>query len=297
MMTVKIMERVSRHSALGIRFWDIAGATSNVEGLEVEIYPRANPYARSALTPNRSGVYVAHTVPDLREFEYSNDEPDVLWATALKPYRVKVNDPRGRFLPIEFDADLPARGLFTWLAPWLSPPQSIALPTEEGSPPPGLLERVPLFSAPSRPVPEPLAVVYAQLREFGSGREGAWSLLGVSIDGRTRGLGLADEQGRVAVMFPYPEPPRMLLASPPEARNDFSWQLALTAFWSPASPPPPAVPDFADLGVVLAQLSQPRDVIESTASPALPLRMDYRVPVTARTAGMPPQDASYLFIA
>lgn len=296
MTSVRIMERVSRHCALGIRFWDIAGATSTVDGLEVELFPRANPQARSALLPNRGGVYVAHTVPSLREFEYSNEAPEVLWATALRPYRVKVNDPKSRFLPIEFDADLPARGLFSWLAPWMSPPQPIVLPTEEGSPPPWLLERVPLFSAPSRPVPEPLAVVYAQLREFGSARDAAWSLLGVSIDGRTRGLGLADAQGRVAVMFPYPEPPRMFLASPPEARNDFSWELALTAFWSSASPAP-AVPAFADLGTVLAQLSQPRNVIESALSPALPLRLDYRVPVTARTAGVPPQDASYLFVA
>lgn len=296
MTGVRIMEQVSRHCALGIRFWDIAGATSTVEGLEVEIYPRANPHARSVALPNRSGVYVAHTVPNLRRFESSNDAPDVLWATALRPYRVKVNDPKRRFLSIEFDADLPSRGLFTWLAPWMSPPQPIVLPGEEGSPPPWLLERVPLFSAPSRPVPEPLAVVYAQLREFGGTRAAAWSLLGVGIDGRTRGLGLADEQGRVAVMFPYPEPPRMQLASPPEARNDFGWQLELTAFWSQASPAP-AVPAFADLGAVLEQLSQPRSVIESTLSPALPLRLDYRVPVTARTAGVPPQDASYLFVA
>jgi len=296
MTSVRVLERISRHCALGIRFWDIAGATSNVEGLQVEIYPRANPYARSVALPNRSGVYVANTVPGLRGFEYSNDAPEVLWATALRPYRVKVNDPKGRFLPIEFDADLPQQGLFTWLAPWVSPPQPISLPGEEGSPPPLLLERVPLFSAPSRPVPEPLAVVYAQLREFGSARAAAWSLLGVAIDGRTRGLGLADSEGRVAVMFPYPEPPRMLLASPPEARNDFSWQLELTAFWSQASPAP-AVSALADLGLVLEQLSQPRSVVVSTLSPAVPLRLDYRVPVTARTAGVPPQDASYLFVA
>ncbi len=296
MTGVRVMERVARHCALGIRFWDIAGATSSVEGLQVEIHPRANPHARSVALPNRSGVYVAHTVPGLRSFEFSDAAPEVLWAAALRPYRVRVDDPRGRFLPIEFDADLPARGLFTWLAPWLSPPQPIALPAEDGSPPPWLLERVPLFSAPSRPVPEPLAVLYAQLREFGSSLPAAWSLLGVGIAGRSCGLGLADAQGRVAVMFPYPEPPRMQLASPPEARNDFSWQLELTAFWSQASPAP-AVPARADLGAVLEQLSQPRSVIESLLSPALPLRLDYRVPVTARTAGAPPQDASYLFVA
>jgi hypothetical protein len=51
-----------------------------------------------------------------------------------------------------------------------------------------------------------------------------------------------------------------------------------------------------DLSATLEQLSHPRSVIESTLSPALPLQMDYRVPVTARTAGVPREDASFLFI-
>ena len=296
MTSVRLLERVSRHCALGIRFWDMAARESSIEGLLVEVYPRSNPQARLLARPNRSGVYVANAVPNLRSFEFSDDPAGTLWATALRPYRVRVTDSQRRFLPMEFDADLPTRGLLTWLAPWLSPPQPIVLPGEDGSPPPLLLERIPLFSAPSRPVPEPLAVVYAQLRELGTGRPAAWSLLGVGIDGHTRGLGLADNEGRVAVMFPYPEPPRMQLASPPEARNDFSWQLELSAFWSSASPVP-AVPEVPDLGDVLDQLSQPRTVIESTLSPTAPLRLDYRMPFTARTAGMSAKDASYLFVA
>ena len=58
----------------------------------------------------------------------------------------------------------------------------------------------------------------------------------------------------------------------------------------PADEPP-------DLARVLGQLAQPRTVIESLHSPALPMRMEYRVPVTARTAGAAGEDASYLFLA
>jgi hypothetical protein len=293
---VRVLERVARNAALGLRFWDTAQASSSIDGLRVEVYPPANPRARTLARVNRSGVYVVDALPGLRDFELSDAEPEVLWATATRAYRVEVRDPLGRFLPIAFDADLPARGLFTWRAPWLSPPQPVALPGGPGSPPELLLERVPLFSAPARPVPEPLAVVYAQLRETGSERPAAWSLLGVSIDGVTRGLGLADAEGRVAVMFPYPEPPRRSLASPPEARNDFTWQVALTAFWSSGSPPRP-VPDIADLADVFASLASPRNVIESTVSPAAPLRLTYRQPLTARTAGMPGANASFLFIS
>jgi len=169
------------------------------------------------------------------------------------------------------------------------------LPGDVGSPPQLLLERVPLFSAPTRPVPEPLAAVRAQLREFGTGREVAWSCLGVLIDGIPRGLGLADEHGRVAVLFPYPEPPRITLASPPEARNDFTWPLELVAFWTPASPPPP-VPDIPDLADIFAALAVQRAVVGSLDSPGAPLRLTYRQPLTARTAGASGTDASYLAV-
>jgi hypothetical protein len=302
MTDVHRLESVSRNAPLGLRFWDVATATSTVYGLNVQVFPRQNPRARTIAHVNRSGVYVAHQLPlsfppSPRDFEFSDSDPDVLWSAAVsRAYRVEVNDPTGRFLPIAFDADLPARGLLMWLAPFLSPPRPVALPGEPGSPPPLLIERVPLFSAPSRPVPEPLAVVYAQIRELGTGRDAAWSLLTVAIDSSVRGIGLADAQGRIAVMFPYPEPPRMSLASPPEARNDFTWQLALSAFWLSASPPT-RVPAAADLADVFASFSTPRTVIESTVSPALPLRLTYREALTARTAGTAGADASLLFVS
>jgi hypothetical protein len=296
MTDFRVLERVTRNASLGIRFWDAAGATSVVDGLQVEVFPRANPSVRRSAPPNRSGVYVAHALPGLREFEYSGAEPDVLWATVTRPFRVEVRDPFGRFLPMAFDADLPVRGLFTWSDPWFSPPRAIVLPGEEGSPPQLLLERVPLFSSASRPVPDPLAVVRAQLRELGSHRDAAWTLLSVMIDGDVRGLGLADERGRVAVMFPFPEPARMSLSSPPEARNDFTWEVVLTAYaW--AGSPPSVVPPIPDLAAVFAQLASPRAVIESLDSHGLPLRLTYRQELTARSAGFTGAGASLLFFA
>ena len=293
MTTVRVMETLTRHAVLGIRFWDIATGNTVVEGLKVTLYPRANPRARTELQANRSGVYVAHAVPGLRAFEFSSQPPGDVWATPPRPYRIELSDPAGRFLPSAFDVDLPVHGLLNLLAPWLSPSQPIPLLLETGSPPQPPMNVIPLFSAPARPLPEPLAVVRAQLRDFGGTQAAAWALLAVAIDGQQRGLGLADAQGRVAVLFGYPEPPRQQLSSPPEPRNDFSWQLALGAFRDdtmPADGPP-------DLARVLSQLAQPRAVIESLNSPALPLRMEYRVPVTARTAGAAGEDASYRFLA
>lgn len=311
MTDVRILERVSRNAPLGVRFWDPVDATAAVHGLVVEVFLSGSPRARTRALPSRSGVYVAHRLPASappsaspapgesfpRDFEFRDAEPDELWPAAARPYRVEVRDPQGRFLPVAFDADLPARGLFTWQAGWTSPPQAMLLPGEAGSPPQLLLERVPLFSAPARAVPDPLAVVRAQLRESGTRREAAGRLLGVSIDGLPRGVGLADERGRVAVIFPYPEPPRMSLGSPPEARNDFTWEVELTVFAPPrTSPPrPPSAP--VDLADVFAALASAGEAVGATASPAVRPRLTYREALTVRTPGALGADAPYLWVA
>jgi hypothetical protein len=293
---VAVRERVTRHAALGLRFWDAVQQTSAIDGLVVEVFPRSHPRARSWAVPNRSGVYVAHRIAGLHDHEFGNVDPRAGSPPGTTPHRVEVRDPSQRFLPLAFDADLPARGLFTCVVPGLSPPRAMTLPTEPGSPALPLIGRIPLFSAPTRPVPDPCAAVYAQVREEDGGRA-AGCLLGVSIDGFLCGLGLADDEGRVVVMFPYPEPPRRSLASPPEARNDFTWEVELTAFWSPPSPVPEP-PGIADLAVILESLERPpATVIVSRVSPAVPLRLGYRQPLTVRTAGATGVEASYLFVS
>ena len=298
MTPLRVIDRVQRNTAFGVRFWDTASASGVIPGLQVEVFARTRPGARARAQMTPSGIYVTHAVPGLREWEFMEAGSDELWAQAASRYRVEVRDPMGRFLPIAFDADLPARSLFTWRAPWFSPPRAIVLPGEPGSPAQLMLERVPLFSAPARGLPHAAAVLRAQLRILGLERPAAWTLLAVTIDGAVRGIGLSDAEGRIAVVFPYPEPPRRALTSPPEARNDFSWELELTAF-IPApllASPPRAVP-LADLTDIFDALNTPRVVVESFISPALPLRLSYREPLTVRTAGATGADASYLFVA
>jgi hypothetical protein len=297
------IEVLQRNVAIGVRFWDPAAATSVVDGLIVNVFPRSNPRARKQALPNRIGIYVAHSVSGLKDFEFDAADPaEQAWTNATKSplaaYRIEMRDPFGRFHPLALDADLPVRGLISVFAPALSPPPPIIVPGDTGSPPSIVSQYIPLFPVTSRPVPHPLAVVYAQLREFQGTRVPAWSLLGVSIHGILRGLGLADRQGRVAVMFPYPEPPRIPLASPPEARSDFSWTVQLSAYSSTASPAltedAPEIPDLAD---ILAQLATPCAVIESTLPSSSALRLNYRIPLTARTAGLPPAEASFLMLS
>jgi hypothetical protein len=296
MSDVLVLERITRNAALGLRFWDTPTATDLLDDLAVAVFPPANPLSRQPAVENPSGIYVAHKVPGLRAFEFGLNNPLAASPPDTVPRRIEVADPAGRFLPLAFDAALPAAGLFTFLAPWLSPPQPVSLPSLGGLAPLLLVERIPLFAAPARPLPEPLGVVYAQLRSDVSQQAAAWCLLGVSLDGVLCGLGLADVEGRVAAMFPFPEPPRRALASPPSAHDDFAWDLTLSAFWSPAlrRTPPPSIPDLAD---VLDSLGTPINVIASRTPPAPSLRLSYRQPATVRTAGMAGPDASYLFVS
>lgn len=287
MPVLRPLEKLQRNAALGVRFWDAATASSVIDGLVVDVFPRTQPQARKRAWPNRSGVYVAHEVNGLKDFEFDATEPAVApWeraaASPMRGYRVEVRDPQGRFHPLAFDADLPVRGLLGPLAPLVSPPQWLSA-------------HIPLFSTASRPVPHPLAAVYAQLKEQAGARVPAWTLLGVASGGERRGLGLADRQGRVAVMFPYPEPQRVPLASPPQARNDFSWTLELQAYSDPALAQ--RSPEIPDLGELLAQLALPRAVLASVASPARPWRLDYRVPLTVHTEGLAAPEASYLLLS
>jgi hypothetical protein len=137
------------------------------------------------------------------------------------------------------------------------------------------------------------------LRESGADRAAAWALVSASVDGDVRGLGLADSEGRVAVMFPYPEPPRVTLSSPPAARNDFRWQVELKAYYGIGSPPV-AAPAIPDLGSVLSQLDAPSELFGSTLSPPLPLPalpLEYRVPLSARTGATPTGPSSFLFVS
>ncbi|UXH79157.1 hypothetical protein [Roseateles amylovorans] len=301
-MSLRSMERLSRHAAIGVRFWDVARSTSQVDGLQVEVYARSNPRRRKPMAPNLSHVYVGHSVPGLHDFEYSDTDSPALWSSAeaaLQDCRVEVRDPRGRFLPLAFDVALPVQGLVSFQAPWWSPPHPIAWPGTPGSPPQLMIERIPLFSSVSRGVPDAAAVVYAQMRDTTTRRPAAWALLGVSIDGQRCGLGLADAEGRVATLFPYPEPPRRALTSPPEARSDFSWPVTLEVFWSATASPPAPPPEMPDLAQLLAQLETPGTVDDLVASPSPSAlrRLDYRVPLTARTLGAVSAEASWLSVS
>jgi hypothetical protein len=133
----------------------------------------------------------------------------------------------------------------------------------ESNPTPAL----PLFSAPSREAGGGLAAVRATLWDAAAGAPAAWALMEVRVPGQPTVRGLADREGRVALVFPYPEPAAFAEQSPPPPAGPFSrheWPLQLFASYAPRRPAPPR-PSLP------AALAQPRATLWADAARTVPL--------------------------
>lgn len=282
MSTVRILDRVIRPAPIGLRFRDVATGLPVREGLKVTVMSLLNPLRTRQLDVNGSGVWYAHRFPGLSD-EALSDPAN--WPSLVQPYRISVEDPTARFLPLVLDMDLPTRGLANWPG-WATLPQALLAPLVDGageSPPDMTVCRdaLPLFSAPTRVSPAPLAEIRCQIARSDTGAPVSWALVTASQGGTVRVLGQADAQGQVVMFFAYPERPRASLATSPPAITDSRWSLDIAAY-STALPP---VPTFTD---IMNQINHPRDLFASTASPPVLLPsqlLSFGRPLTLRTTG------------
>jgi hypothetical protein len=295
MTPIRILERVTLTAPLGLRFQDVVTGEFIGAGLSVLAYQTGNPARRFQLVANRSGVYTLHHAAGLLDFE-RRDADDVWQAPLpLKTYVIEVTDQERRFLPFRFDVALPARGLYEWISP------SNGSPVEAE---PG----IPLYPMASRQVPAGMAVARAELWDAVQSRPASWAVLETHYNGRLLGRGIADETGRVAVIFPYPAPRASPFASPlgsPPAGSGkplFSqeWPLELRAFYapkpvSPLEQPPSEQPDLRSaLGQKQAALW---DAALTTPLAEAVLRYGRELILRSRDeSASPPARASALFI-
>ncbi len=245
----RTLDTLTRVTPLGLRFWDAVLETMIGDGLTVTAYPEGQGGRRVPAFTTPGGVYAFAGLPGLHAAETGAGD-DAYWTYWAGPPRtrrfvVEVSDPAGRYQPFSLTADLPHRGVYTWDCAAVASP--LASPVAPGPP------AVPLFSAPARPVPAGMAVVRAELWDSFAGAAAAWAVLEVAAPGQPPAQGIADARGRVAVLFPYPEPamPSAAPGSPPGgaavplARQ--RWAVALRAAY--ARRPPSSAPDLcATLG-------------------------------------------------
>src|SRR5262249_39340010 len=62
------IERLTLVAPLGLRFWDEVSGRAVGDGLLVTVYPETQPARRVPALSNRSGIYVLHQLPGVREF-------------------------------------------------------------------------------------------------------------------------------------------------------------------------------------------------------------------------------------
>jgi hypothetical protein len=128
-------------------------------------------------------------------------------------------------------------------------------------------QSLPLYSSPTRPVTGGLAVLRASLWDAVADAPAAWALLEARVNGQPTVRGYADAEGRVALVFPYPEPPSFVQQNPPQPATPFTrqeWPVSIFASYRPQSPAP-RVPDLK------ATLAQPRAILWADATRTTPL--------------------------
>jgi len=291
---------------MGLRFCDLTSGVLVGDGLDVQVYPAGNPATRVAAVANRRGVYVLHHAPGLRELEHGEGD-EGFWQN-LPPARdfvIEVNDNQRRFQSFQFTASLPVRGIYKWIEPVPSSP-------------PTPIESIPLHSSPVRSVPSGMAVVRADLWDASNDTPASWAVMEASLNDRVIGRSIADEEGRIALIFPYPAPRPFSISSPPAspvgsppAPNSLPlteqvWPITLRALYTPVRPiasPPSLVESEPELPELRFTLSQPEATIWADAAFTEPLfeaslQYGQELILQSTAAASPPSPArqSVLFI-
>ena len=246
-------DRLTMVAPLGLRFHDATTGNLVGDGLSVWAYPVGKPSAKRPAIGNRKGVYVLHHGYGLRERE-QGDGSRVYWDNPVPPNKdfvVEVTDEQYRFLPFQFIANIPVEGIYEWDVVLESPLSARST--------------IPLFSAPTRTVASGMAAIRADLWDTSIDGPAAWAMLEVFTGGKFLGRGVADEAGRIALIFPYPTPLSFAPASPPGSPpgsppvatspplTEQIWSLELRAFYTPERPVL-SPPDFSETGQSLPDL-------------------------------------------
>jgi hypothetical protein len=255
--TLPLIGRFTRTAPLGLRFWDDVTGKVIADGLVVTAYVPGSPLRRIEASPNRAGVYVLSGLPGMRDVEFGSGDR-TFWDAppARATFRIEVVDAERRFQPFLLTVDAPVKGVVSWSDPF------------EASPP-AFSRGIPLHSTASRSVPAAMAVIRAELRQWRAdpnheGDAARWAVVEARIGARRIARGVADEKGRVALIFAYPEPVTHALGSPPAisppgaegpSLRDQQWTLELSASFDKLSPAPPfpGAPALPELSDVLGQ--------------------------------------------
>lgn len=208
MTTFPVIEKLFLVAPLGLCFHDAATGERVSDGLKVAVYTASKTISRHRVNAllNRSGVYVLQKVYGLENFSHGAGDAE-FWTNnpPNKLYVVVVYDVEKRFQPFQFTVKLPVKGIYQWESvPTASPNKN--------------LPSIPLYSAPTRKVTGGMSVIRAELCQIDESPASA-AVLEARFNGTLAARGIADREGRVALIFPTLAPQNNPIASPPAPRS------------------------------------------------------------------------------
>jgi hypothetical protein len=228
----RLLERLRIFTVLGIRFWDILLDAAVGDGLSAMAWALGDAAAPVPAVRTRAGVYAFHGLPGLRDVEYPRS--DAAPVAETHDFAITVEDALGRFLPMLFVVALPLRYRGPFAGMMVG-----SLPSATA--------RVPLFSAPTRPLPPGFAAVRADVWDTRGeqdaaaveryGAPAAHAVVHVAVDDVTY-MGLADARGRVLVPIALPVAERLGATSLPSGGADgmsgvVPWPLRVSVWYAP----------------------------------------------------------------
>jgi hypothetical protein len=276
------VERISIITPLGIRFWDPAFDVQISDGLTVTAYPQGTRRPATTAFCTQGGIYAFQGLPGLHDIEYPQNDPASPGSLPVSArLLIEVADTASRFLPVAFLIDAPFNGIFP-----TDLPQSPLAPA-----PPGFY----LFSAPTRAGSPLSALVRAQLSERLdeiNEMPAAYAVLEIDAPTGNTWIGMADDRGAVAVLFPYPTFTGASNAAssllPSAAVAPQSWPIDLRVRYQPSALIFPTGSALPELRSVLAQA--PAAIWTQRASPpgqalaSLPATLVFGEELTMRSA-------------
>jgi hypothetical protein len=252
-----LFEKLRIRTPLGIRFWDHGANEPIRDQLTVTAWPRATAASPTYAVRNPSGIYSFHGLPGLRHWEYPAEDEDYESSPPINTqFIVQVEDSQKRFLKVAAIVEAPH-------------PDDRLFGNTVSSPPIGE-KGFRLFSAPNRPIKSHLAVVRAYVWDNSQNIKAAHAVLKISITGiGTPWTGIADENGMIAVMFPYPMTMQSIDVSPPSSRipiHKQTWKISARAFYGGTDMRPLPNTELPNLANVIQQ--KQAKIFETSATSA-----------------------------